>query len=120
MALMALDALFELVVNSNVLPVCLPLAPLLGGAYVALPEPSVFDHPGDELESVKLRCVSGFRESANAGAADAARDETTSTNAALRMAPRLAIDLSVYMFVYLLSVCFIIMPFLRVTSTYYH
>ena len=37
-----------------------------------LPEPSVSAHPGDELDSVKLRSVSGFNSSANAGAADAA------------------------------------------------
>jgi hypothetical protein len=52
----------------NVFPVFKPFVPVFGPAYVELPEPSVYAQPGDELDSVKLRSVSGFKASADTAA----------------------------------------------------
>jgi hypothetical protein len=92
-----LTAVPELTLNEKVFPVLLPLAPLFGTAYVELPEPSVKDQPGDELESVKLRSVSGFNASANTDT-DGKTVAATMAITAASGVPRRTIDLSVYIF----------------------
>jgi hypothetical protein len=61
----------------------------------------VCDQPGDELDSVKLRSVSGFNASAKATPAGNIAVATRAT-AALSIVPRRAIDLNVYVLISLL------------------
>jgi hypothetical protein len=76
------------------------------GAPAELPEPSVSVKPGAELDSISERSVNGFNASANT-ATDGRIDAVTTASIATSGVPRRTIDLSVYMFVYLLF-CFYI------------
>jgi hypothetical protein len=72
---------------------------------VLFPDPSFESQPGAELESVKLRFVRGFNASAKVSDAGANVAATTA-NTAPNIEPRRTIDLSLFILIFLLIVCF--------------